>query len=348
MIELVPNWHPVWVHFTVGLLGGGVLFYLLAFIGRGSDWGRGALSAGRWALGAGIVFAGLALITGLWAAGNLPHDDAAHANMLVHRNWAFGTTAVFVLTAIWMLVRRRSEHASIGVLLLAVVGLTGLTVTGYEGGENVFEHGLGVQRLPDAGGHDHAAHGHGSDDAESQGHDGKGAGDDRRREEPVSHDHGEHDHGGGKGPDDEEAHDDGAHDHGSAAASTGAIAGGELADQAEALAGALAAGDEARVRELLAENVLIFESGGAERSLEEYAGHHMGADMKFLAAIQREVLERKVYRGDGTGVVATRSRLHGAYGDRAIDLISTETLALEQRDGAWKIVHIHWASAEGQ
>jgi len=36
---------------------------------------------------------------------------------------------------------------------------------------------------------------------------------------------------------------------------------------------------------LMAENALIFESGGVERARAEYAGHHLKADAAFSAAV---------------------------------------------------------------
>lgn len=46
-----------------------------------------------------------------------------------------------------------------------------------------------------------------------------------------------------------------------------------------AFGAALDAGDEAALVSLIATDVQIAESGGLERSLEEYRSHHMGADI---------------------------------------------------------------------
>ena len=113
---------------------------------------------------------------------------------------------------------------------------------------------------------------------------------------------------------------------------------------ADALHTALATGDEAVVRRLLDESVLIYESGGVEASLEEYAGHHMPADMAFTGAIEREVLQRQVFESGEQAVVSTRSRLNGTYRDKPIDLDATETLVLSRTGGEWRIVHVHWSS----
>lgn len=145
-------------------------------------------------------------------------------------------------------------------------------------------------------------------------------------------------------------HDDGHdHDHGDSAqvsaAASGSIADNAQADVAAALGDALSRGDEATVRQLLDENVLIFESGGVEASMEEYAGHHMPADMAFIKAMDREVLSRRTYVDAPLAVVATRSRLTGEYRDQAVDTISTETLVLKQNTSdEWRVIHIHWSS----
>ena len=71
----------------------------------------------------------------------------------------------------------------------------------------------------------------------------------------------------------------------------------------------------------------------------------MPADMAFLAAMDRELISRKVTElSDNGAVVSSRTRLFGHYKDRDIDLISTETLVLKKEDGQWRIVHIHWSS----
>jgi uncharacterized membrane protein len=170
MVEIVPNWHPIWVHFTIGLLTIGTLFYALAFAGKATTWAQQALTAARWNLIAGTLFAVAALVSGWLAANSVPHDNAGHANLLTHINWALIAAAIFITAVVWlgMQWRNSDKKASVPVLLLLLGGSAALTVTGFKGGANVFEHGLGVQRLPDIGRHDHAAHGHHHD--ESAGH----------------------------------------------------------------------------------------------------------------------------------------------------------------------------------
>ncbi len=114
---------------------------------------------------------------------------------------------------------------------------------------------------------------------------------------------------------------------------------------AEALNHALAAGEVDVVRALLQEDVLIYESGGAETSAAQYFEHHLSADVAFLSTLNREQLSQ-TSGGDGTTAwVATRSRLTGQFDGKPVDLDSTETLVLNKKQDRWRIVHIHWSSA---
>lgn len=107
---------------------------------------------------------------------------------------------------------------------------------------------------------------------------------------------------------------------------------------------ALASGNEASVMNLLANDVLIYESGGVENSLEEYASHHLAADIKFLSAMTKKLISEKVFTQGDLAIVTSLSQLTGTYRDKPIDSKSTETLVLKRTDNAWKIVHIHWSS----
>jgi len=114
---------------------------------------------------------------------------------------------------------------------------------------------------------------------------------------------------------------------------------------AETFNRALAAGDVDAVRALLLPDVLIYESGGAETSAEEYAGHHLPADMAFMANVKREPVSQASGGDDRNAWVATRSRLSGRFKDKAIDLDSTETLVMSRTGAGWRITHVHWSSA---
>ena len=113
---------------------------------------------------------------------------------------------------------------------------------------------------------------------------------------------------------------------------------------AAAFHSALEAGDRAAALALLLPEVTVFESGGAELSRDDYAAHHLGADIEFVRATSEEVLARDVIAGSGMAVVTTRSRTTGTFRDKPIDLDGAETLVMRQTDDGWRIAHVHWSS----
>jgi len=108
---------------------------------------------------------------------------------------------------------------------------------------------------------------------------------------------------------------------------------------------ALATGNADAALARMAPDVVIFESGGAELSRDEYASHHLGGDMTFAAAVSREVLEQHEQTlGPDTALVLTRTRTTGTFNDREIDAAGVETMLLRRVEGDWRIVHVHWSS----
>jgi ketosteroid isomerase-like protein len=107
---------------------------------------------------------------------------------------------------------------------------------------------------------------------------------------------------------------------------------------------ALASGDSVTALGLLAEDVVIYESGGVEASREEYRSHHLPADMAFASATEREVtLERSGKNGDLAWVLS-RSTTTGTFREQEIHSVGTETMLLVLTSAGWRIRHIHWSS----
>jgi len=107
---------------------------------------------------------------------------------------------------------------------------------------------------------------------------------------------------------------------------------------------ALASGDLKTVGDLLDPAVLILESGGAERSRDEYLGHHAIADAAFLKGAHHQI-KRRIARISGeTTWVGTESELHATKDGKATTTLSTETMVLNRTPQGWRIVHIHWSS----
>ena len=106
----------------------------------------------------------------------------------------------------------------------------------------------------------------------------------------------------------------------------------------------LAGGDREGALALLTPDVVVFESGGAEMSRDEYAGHHLAADMEYSAAAPARVLDRK-QGGDGAVAwVISRTEMKGTFRGRPVHSRGTETMVLRRTAEGWRIAHVHWSS----
>lgn len=108
---------------------------------------------------------------------------------------------------------------------------------------------------------------------------------------------------------------------------------------------ALGSGDVPGALAALADDAVIFESGGVERGKAEYAAHHAPADAAFAKAVPGRIIRRSVAMSDDTAWVLSEGRTQGAYKGKSVDRVTTETMLLRRKAGAWQIVHIHWSSA---
>jgi ketosteroid isomerase-like protein len=114
----------------------------------------------------------------------------------------------------------------------------------------------------------------------------------------------------------------------------------------DAFHAALHRGDTRAAASLLADDALIFESGGAERSKAEYAAHHLPADAEFAKVVSSSVTRRSGYSDGPLAWIATEGRTTGSYKGKALDMTTTETMILRRAGLEWKIVHIHWSSGK--
>ena len=191
MIEIIPNWHPIFVHFAIGLLSISALFHLVAVINSKSTNYYQFESVANWNLWLGTLLSIVTITAGWFAYNTVEHDTPSHLAMTDHRNWGLGTTGIFIVLAAWSFMRTRKSLPINWVLAISLlIASTLLAVTGWKGGELVYRHGLGVMSLPKQSEHDHQAHDHGegshADDISSES---------MPAENDAAHEVGEHDHG---------------------------------------------------------------------------------------------------------------------------------------------------------
>lgn len=314
MIEIIPNWHPIFVNFTVALFVVSMLLHVMVLLAPNAPWRNACLAAAHWNLALGAVFALITVGTGLNAYYTVAHDSPSHAAMTDHRNWALATAGIIVSIALWQWTQRHrgtQPNVLLAITLVLAAGL--LTVTAWKGAELVFRYGLGVMALVEAEGPGHS-HEHGPTDAAPA-------------QEQAPSKHAEHDHSG--------------HGHGGQAVS--APKDGPVF-ALNTFHAAINSGDRQTVMAALSPDVLIFESGGAERSRAEYASHHMKSDMAFLAQMGHEGISQAASEQGDTAWIVTESRIYGRYKEKDIDIVSTETAVLKRGADGWKIVHLHWSS----
>lgn len=181
-IEIIPNWHPIFVHFTVGLLSISALLYLAGLVLKRQN----LLIAARWNLWIGAAMTVGTVLAGLYAYATVAHDGPSHAAMTDHRNWALPTAGIFVALALWAARTQRGAKTVSPIFVAAMLLASGLlAVTGYKGSEAVYRHGIGVMRMPEIHGDGgHGSHSHGdmsghhqeTEDLSTQGHDHHGQG----------------------------------------------------------------------------------------------------------------------------------------------------------------------------
>ena len=197
--QIIPNLHPIAVHFPIALTVIAFLFSMAAHVFRRQAWVLHLAATGHFSLWLAALGAAIAVLFGWLAFNSVNHDDAGHAAMLLHRAWAVPTAIGLVVLASWDAWKHRiGEMMSVPSLLLLAVLSSSIAVTAWLGGELVYRHGIGVLSLPaNEGGHHNHTHGGQETTKQDAMHHTDEAG------KPESDGHAEHHHGDEQG----EAHD---------------------------------------------------------------------------------------------------------------------------------------------
>jgi uncharacterized membrane protein len=146
-VSPVPGWHPVVVHFPLALILIATPLLLAARLLRGEKLASTAAIVGTWNLCLGALAALFALATGLGAVLDLDVNAAARQAISLHMKWAMFSTLALVLLAVWRGAGAAAGSRPSWVFIIVLLTATAaLTVTGYRGGQNVYEFGVGVKR----------------------------------------------------------------------------------------------------------------------------------------------------------------------------------------------------------
>lgn len=170
--QIIPNFHPMVVHFPIALTIIAFLLSIAAYARRSHPVSAQLAAAGHFTLWLAAIGAAAAVLFGWLAYNSVNHDDAGHAAMLLHRAWAVPTAIGLILLASWDAWKYRvNELISVPMLFLLFLLSQAIAVTGWLGGEVVFRHGIGVLSLPSSEISEHGQHHeHGGKDAAEHAH----------------------------------------------------------------------------------------------------------------------------------------------------------------------------------
>lgn len=215
MIEILPNWHPIFVHFSVALLTVSVVLFVLSKVITNWRVEDQLIATAYWNLWIGAAVSIGTVIAGWVAFNSVDHDTPSHVVMLEHRTWAFATFGAVLVLSVWAVLQYRAHKAPTWLFLISLLVMQGLVLgTAWHGGELVYAHGLGVKRLPNPDEHKHAPgaapHGHGPAAGASDHHDDVGGGDGHHHDAaPAGADH----HHDAEGATPDHPHDGAAAEH---------------------------------------------------------------------------------------------------------------------------------------
>ena len=137
--------HPVCVHFAIALTVFGVLLDCGGSLGGQRDWQQ----AGKISFLVGVGTVGLAVLSG-WIEQQLPQpssvfDPQVKELLFYHEYGGYVLLGFFVILLVARLQIR--EQLPLLYIILAGMGLIGLTIQGYWGGEMVYRYGAGVRAV---------------------------------------------------------------------------------------------------------------------------------------------------------------------------------------------------------
>lgn len=147
-VSPLPGWHPLVVHFPLALILIATPLMLAARLLRSEAMASITAIVGTWNLCLGALAALFALATGLSAVLDLDVSAAARQAISLHMKWAMFSTLALVLLAIWRGAGTAQGSRPSWIFIIVLLAATAaLAVTGYRGGQNVYEFGVGVKRI---------------------------------------------------------------------------------------------------------------------------------------------------------------------------------------------------------
>jgi uncharacterized membrane protein len=143
--DTVLVFHPIAVHFAIALTCFALVLDWVGYLQRRTEW----QSAGRLCFFAGVLALGLTVGSG-WVEQLLPRpasvfDAQIDELLFYHEYGGYGVLGFFVILAVIRL--RLAEPPPVSLLVFTTMGVLGVLVQGYIGGELVYRYGAGVRAV---------------------------------------------------------------------------------------------------------------------------------------------------------------------------------------------------------
>lgn len=143
MFEIIPGWHPIFVHIAVAVLTFSVFAHQVVLVLSEGRFQMELEVAARWSLWFGAVFAVFTGISGWYAYNTVGHEAPADPALIQHRNLELLEAVLFSILAFWSAWRLRRRHKPakpvVNVIFLVAVTISGalLAITARHGSELV-------------------------------------------------------------------------------------------------------------------------------------------------------------------------------------------------------------------
>jgi len=106
---------------------------------------------------------------------------------------------------------------------------------------------------------------------------------------------------------------------------------------------ALETGDTTTIKQLLAPDLRVLESGAVE-TRADYIAHHLAADIEFAKSVRSESRLTSYSREGSVAWLVSTSSARGSFRGRQVDSVGAELMILSKTRLGWRIRAIHWSS----
>jgi ketosteroid isomerase-like protein len=108
---------------------------------------------------------------------------------------------------------------------------------------------------------------------------------------------------------------------------------------------AVAKKDVDAVRAMLAPEILLYEHSVRNDGAKDAFENHLKPEILEGDGLQLSFYDLRVTASPGLALITRQYRVQGKFEGKAVDSKGNETHVWEQKDGRWKIIHIHYSHA---